>query len=140
MPQTPITSIDHVVRPYSTTLVVFSLFISNLLTVKVETKMITLFYRAESLCGNFVSRKFYKVALLCVPIILNLICGFITAIVLFFHLVHRHAVNGAFYRIVTIILPHAYVFSKVVHFIFCVSFVQFGFEHLSNIINSVNKK
>lgn len=140
IPKTAITSIDHRVGMHVTFLAVVALFLNIMLTLKAQRKMLTLFYRAERLCGNFVSKRMYKVVLLCIPIIFNFTCGVIAATVLFFHLLHRHTINGAFYRIVVMLLPHAYVFSRVTHFIFCVSYVQLGFEHISNVMNSVNKK
>lgn len=138
MPKTPLTSFDHLVGIYATSIAVLGLFLNILLTLKAQSKMLTLFYRAELLYGNFVSRKFYKVILICIPYTLNFIIGIVTAIVLFFLMLHRNTINGAFNRFIVLILPHAYIVSKVLHFIFCISFVQLGFDHLCVIMNKIS--
>lgn len=132
--KTAISSFDHLIILYSTTVAVFGLFLNILLTLKAQSNMLTLFYRAELLSGNFVFKNVFKVILLCIPHILTFIFGLVTAIVLFLHMLYHHNINGAFYRILVIILPHVYIVSKVTHFIFCVSFVQLGFDHLCQLL------
>lgn len=136
-PQTQITSFDYIVGLYGATFTVFGLLLNILLTLKDQSKMLSLFWRAEHLCGNFVSKNLYKVIWLCIPYILNFIFVIVTIFILFYFMMQRGTVNGAFSTIVLWILPFAYITFKVLHFIFCVAFVQLGFDHIFVEMNKI---
>lgn len=133
-----VTPFDYLLGMYSTSVTVLILFLNILITLKAQRKMLTLFYRADKLSEDFVCKNLNKVKLMCIAYILNFVIGIIGILFTLFKMLHKNTIIDTFNHIIIIILPHTYVFSIVLYFVFCALFVQLGFQDLCDIMGEMS--